>query len=178
METVRIAGIDPGLRFTGYGIVNYDTDTNEIWASNCGIVKNKSSQYIKGLDAVLHMRQLLSELTARECFSECDKIIIECPAAIYSKNFSSGGLLPVATIAGCLLALFPAEKTLPVYPSTWNSRKKKDVTHAITEEFVGSHEDWNYDFLPKAQGQFEHIIDAVSMALWYMKLNYLEEPEG
>lgn len=175
MEIVRVAGIDPGLRFTGYGIVNYNTETNEIWASNCGVVKNRASKYLKGLDAVLHMRNLLLELAKQECFDCCDKIIIEVPAAIYSKNFSSGGLLPVAVISGCLLGVFDGEKTLPVYPSTWNSRKKKEVTQQITEEFIGSHEDWHYDLMPKAQSQFEHIIDAVSMACWYFKLNYFED---
>lgn len=172
MEIVRIAGIDPGLRFTGYGIVNFDNEKKEIWVSNCGLIKTPAK--IKGIDAILHMRDELDEVSKRECFDACNHIVIEMPAAIYSKNFSAGSLLPVACIAGCAFKSFDKEKIVPVYPSVWNERKKKDKTRDITEKIVGHYENWLYDDMPKAKGQFEHIIDAVSMSLWYMKLNYLE----
>lgn len=173
MEIVRIAGIDPGLRFTGYGIVNYDSEKNEIWVSNCGLIKTPAK--IKGIDAILHMRDQLDEVAKRECFDACDHVVIEMPAAIYSKTFSSGALLPVACVAGCAFKTFDKEKIIPVYPAVWNEHKKKDKTRALTEEIVGDYESWLYDDMPKAKPQFEHIIDAVSMALWYMKMNYLEE---
>jgi len=173
MEIVRIAGIDPGLRFTGYGLVNLDTEKNELWVSNCGLIKTPAK--IKGLDAILHMRDQVDELEKRACFQECDYIIIEMPAAIYSKTFSSGAMLPIACVAGCAFKTFDKEKIIPVYPSVWNQRKKKDKTRELTEEIVGKYEDWLYDDMPKARIQFEHIIDAVSMALWYMKLNFLDD---
>lgn len=173
MEIVRIAGIDPGLRFTGFGVVNYNNETNEIWVSNCGVLK--TPQAIKGIEAILYMRDRIEEIEKRDCFQSCDHIVIEMPAAIYSKNFSSGALLPVACISGCAFSIFDKDKIVPVYPSVWNETRKKDKTRAITEKIVGNHTDWNYDEMPKAKPQFEHIIDAVSMALWYMRMNYLEE---
>lgn len=173
MEIVRIAGIDPGLRFTGFGLVNYNAESNEIWVSNCGVLKTPKA--LKGIDAILYMRDQIEELEKRECFQEADHIVIELPAAIYSKNFSSGALLPVACISGCAFSTFDKEKIIPVYPAVWNESKKKDKTRSITEEMVGSHMDWLYDEMPKAKPQFEHIIDAVSMSLWYMRMNYLDE---
>lgn len=175
MEIVRIAGIDPGLRFTGYGVVNFDTEKNEIWTSNCGVVKNRGSQYVKGLDAIMHMKGLLKDLSEKECFAACDSIIIEVPAAVYSKNFSSGALVPVAVISGVLLNLFDYGEVIPVYPTVWNRRRKKEVSQAKTQEVLGSYEEWNYDNMPKAKPQFEHIIDAVGMALWYLQTQYIEE---
>lgn len=173
MEIVRIAGIDPGLRFTGYGIVNFDLEKDEIWVTHCGLIKTPAK--IKGIDAILHMRDELDELEEKECFESCDNIVIEMPAAIYSKKFSSGALLPVACVAGCAFKTFDKEKIVPVYPAVWNERKKKEKTKILTEEVVGSYDTWDYDYMPKAKAQFEHIVDAVSMALWYMRLNYLQE---
>ena len=175
MEIVRIAGIDPGLRFTGYGIVNYDTEKNEIWTSNCGVIKNRSSQYLKGLDAIMHMKDLITDLSCQDCFTDCDKIIVEVPAAIYSKNFSSGSLIPVGVISGVIISSFRDREVIPVYPSVWNSKRKKEVTHSNTQEVLGSYEEWNYDKRPKAKPQFEHIMDAISMGLWYVRINYIED---
>lgn len=173
MEVVRIAGIDPGLRFTGYGIVNYNGETDEIWVSNCGVAKTPAK--IKGIDAILNMQDSIAEILNRECFIHSDHYVVEIPAAIYSKTFSSGALIPVAAVAGGILMMVERDKAIPVYPTVWNQKKKKEVTRELTEEMVGNHESWLYDDMPKAKGQFEHIIDAVSMALWYMKLNYLEQ---
>lgn len=171
-EMIRIGGFDPGLRFTGFGIVNYQSDSEEIWISNCGLVKTPAK--IKGLDAILYMQNLLGNISERDCFQACDYILIEMPAAIYSKTFSSGSLLPVAAIAGGLFTLFQGEKMIPVYPTVWNQAKKKEKTRAITTEIVGEYESWGYDDMPTCKSQFEHIIDAVSMALWYMRTNYLD----
>lgn len=172
MEIVRIAGIDPGLRFTGYGIVNFNTETNEIWVSNAGLVK--TPQKHKGLDAILFMRDKIKEISGRECFDACDHIIVEIPAAIYSKNFSSGAMIPVSVVAGCIIQSFDHQKVIPVYPRIWNQSRKKEKTKETTEELVGVCEEWNYDDMPKAKPQMEHIIDAVGMACWYLKLNYIE----
>jgi len=176
MEIVRIAGIDPGLRNTGYGVVNYNLEDNSIWVSNCGLIKTPAK--FKGIDAILYMRDELDEIASRECFQESDHIIIEMPAAIYSAKFSSGALLPVACIAGCAFKTFDKEKIIPVYPTVWNSSRKKEKTQENIEKDLGSHETWLYDDIPKAKSQFNHIIDAVGMALWYMKVNYLEYSEG
>lgn len=173
MEVVKIAGVDPGLRFTGYGSVNYNTETNEIWVDNCGLLKTPAK--FKGIDAILYMRDQLKEISSKECFSKSDHIVVEMPAAIYSKSFSSGSLLPVAAISGCVFSLLDPKKIIPVYPAVWNEHKRKEKTKILTEETLGSHENWSYESIPKAKGQFEHIIDAVSMALWYMRLNYLEQ---
>lgn len=173
MEIVKILGVDPGLRFTGYGLVNYDTEKNEIWASNCGVLK--TPQAVKGLDAIIWMMDAISEMSEKECFENCDNVVVEIPAAIYSNKFSSGSLLPVAVVAGSALKTFEDRKIIPVYPTVWNSGKRKDKTRVLTEDILGVYDEWDYNYKPKAKPQFEHIIDAVSMALWYMRLNYIED---
>ena len=173
MEIVRVAGIDPGLRFTGYGVVNLNTETNEIWVSNAGLMK--TPQKYKGLDAILVMRDNINELAKLDCFDACDHIILEIPAAIFSKTFSSGAMIPVSVVAGCVLQAFDRAKIIPVYPRVWNKSRKKDKTKEIVEGLVGCCDDWDYDEMPKAKSQMEHIIDAVGMACWYTTLNYLED---
>lgn len=175
MEIVRIAGIDPGLRFCGYGIINYNTETNEIFTSNCGLLKNKCSRDLKGLDAIMHMKSLIQNLKDDYSFSDCDSVVVEVPAAIYSKNFSSGSLIPVGVIAGILMGTLQDSNVIPVYPSVWNSSKKKDVTRREVESVLGPYNEWNYDVVPTAKPQFEHIIDAISMAFWYLKSFYMDE---
>jgi hypothetical protein len=173
MEVVRIAGIDPGLRFTGYAMINYDTETNQIITSNCGLVKTPVA--FKGLDAVFYMMKELQDLNIRLEFNKCDHVIVEIPAAIYGAKFSAGALLPVSSIAGSCCTIFDIEKVTPVYPGVWNKRRKKEVTQKQTESILGEIDSWNYDYKPKAKSQMEHIVDAVSLALWYMQLNYIEE---
>lgn len=173
MEIIKIAGIDPGLRFTGFGIINYDTEKQEIWVSNCGVCK--VSQSIKGIDAILEMQSKVEEISERECFIDCDHILIEIPAAIYSKTFSSGALIPMAVVAGGILTMFKKEKIVPIYPVIWNQGRGKKKVLKNTEEHLGSHEEWLYDDVPRGKGQYEHIVDAISMAFWYLKLNYFEE---
>lgn len=173
MEVVRIAGIDPGLRHTGYGVVNYNTETNEIWVSNAGLIA--TPQKIKGLDAILYMRDRIKELSERECFEACDHIIVEVPAAIYSKTFSAGAMIPVSVVAGCILQAFNFEYTIPVYPKGWNKGKKKEKTREMIEGLVGVAEEWNFDDGMPSKSRLEHIVDGVGMACWYMDLNYLQE---
>lgn len=174
MEVIRVAGFDPGLRFSGYGIVTFNTDTCEFGTEACGVLKNKSSTQIKGLDALMNMRDLVYELSQIEAYKTVDNTVVEVPAAVYNKNFSSGGLLPAATIAGSALMAFAETEVIPVYPTVWNSRRKKEVTAKMVEAQLGECDTWNYHICPKAKGQFEHIIDAVGMALWYLRLQYLD----
>jgi len=171
-EIIRIAGFDPGLRFTGYGVVNYDTEKNEIWVSNAGLAKKKST--VKGIDGLSYMKTLLRDVTNRECFADCDKIVVEVPAAVFFKNFSAGALIPVAVVSGMILQMFDNDRLIPVYPASWNGGRKKDNVKHRTYQIVGPHEDWLFDDAPRVESQFEHIIDAVSMALWCLETKYLD----
>jgi len=174
MEIIRVAGFDPGLRFSGYGIVTFNCETNEFSTEHCGVIKNKSSTVLKGLDAIMHMRDLIQEVSQAEPLKTVDATVVEVPAAIYNKKFSSGGLIPPSVVAGIALMSFAETEVIPVYPTVWNSRKKKEQTAKIVQGFLGESETWNYDYCPKAKSQMEHIIDAMGMALWYMRLQYLD----
>lgn len=173
MEIVKIAGFDPGLRFCGYAIINYNTETKEQWIDHCGLIATPTS--IKALDAICYMRDNLFRVCERECFNECDQIVIELPAAIYSKSFSAGGLLPTAIIGGCIMALCDPLKSIPVYPAMWTKNKKKEATRAAIDAEFGGVENWQFDDPPKKETQCEHIYDAIGMAWWYLKNRYIDE---
>lgn len=174
MEIVRILGIDPGLRFTGYGILNYNFENNEIWASDCGVIKNTTEKGVKGLEKINIMKNRIMETLDKPPFEDCDNYIIEVPAAIFNKNFSAGSLIPVAVVSGFLLGLFHNQNVTPVYPVVWNQRRKKEVTRANTEEVLGDCDTWKYLEKIPAKGQMEHVVDAVSIALWFFEKNYMD----
>jgi hypothetical protein len=175
METLRVAGIDPGLRTTGFGIVNYCRKKNEVWSTNCGIVRTPDK--IKGLDAILYMIKALRDISKRDCFKDCLKVAVEFPAAFYNPKFSSGSLSPLAAISGACMTLFQDEtneKIVPVYPAVWNGGKKKEVMAELIQDLIGGHSEWQFDNLPSRAADFEHVIDAVGMAYWLCDKEYFE----
>jgi hypothetical protein len=108
----------------------------------------------------MYMRDLVYDLSQKEEFKTVDNTVVEVPAAVYNKSFSSGALVPPACISGCALMAFAETEVIPVYPVVWNSRRKKDATATLVQASLGVVESWNYD--------------ALGMALWYMKLQYLD----
>jgi len=81
----------------------------------------------------------------------------------------------IAHIAGGAVALLGIEKAHIFQPIEWNRRRKKEVTHAQTIAFLGNPDSWHYEKRVKSEKHMEHILDAASMALWWIKSNYLEE---
>ena len=172
-EIVRIAGFDPGLRYTGYGIVEFNYDTCELRPIACGALHVQKK--IKGLDAIMDMTTQINELSNHEIWSTCDHIVIEVPMAFFYQSHSNTALIPVAVIAGGLLSVFHRENNvIPVHPHTWNRCKKKDKSQQQILDDFGDYNDWEYLDKPKYKGHYEHIIDAIGMAHWAMKEHYIE----
>src|SRR5690606_39675094 len=103
MEIIRVAGIDPGLRTTGYGIVNYHLEKNEVWASNCGIVRTPDK--LKGLEAIIYMIEEMREISKRERFESCSNVVVEFPAAFNNRKCSGGAITPLAAVSGTCMAM-------------------------------------------------------------------------
>lgn len=119
----------------------------------------------------------MTEVSKRECFLDCVRVVVEFPAAFYNPKFSSGAITPVAGIAGACMVLFQNEeknRVLPVYPVVWNGGKKKKTTAKLIENIIGSPEEWHYDDNPTKSVDFEHIIDAIGMGYWLMQRDYFE----
>lgn len=169
MEIVRVLGIDPALRNTGFAILELNTETREIKTSKCGVLKSPTQKF-KGLDAVKEMLRQIADL--KEGFSDVDDVVVEFPMYFFNASFANSSLLSVAGIAGGAAIIFGIDKTLLVTPSEWNQRKKKEVTHKKITATLGDIEEWNFLKKP-AKGSFEHVLDAAGIALWLINIKYL-----
>lgn len=146
-----------------------------MWASNCGVIR--TPEKLKGVDALLYMIEKMREVSERDCFSQCVKVVVEFPAAVYNPKFSSGALTPLAGVAGACVAMFQNEdenKIFPVYPTVWNGGKKKEKMSELIQQLIGVYSEWEFDDMPTRAGDFEHVIDAVGMAYWLSDKDYFE----
>src|SRR5690348_14673212 len=91
MKILKIAALDPGLRQSGYAVLNYDPKKNQVWASNCGIARVHPK--ITGLEALMVMIENLRAVFSKNSFSKCDKIIVEFPSSPFGSKFG-GGIIP------------------------------------------------------------------------------------
>jgi hypothetical protein len=178
MEKVRILGVDPSLRNTGLAIITYNTelplnDPKAFTASHCQVLVNP--QKYTGTEAILNMLDMINEEARKACYTEIDTVIVESPAIMFNKKISSSVVASLAHISGGAVALFGIDKAHLFRPNEWNKTRKKDVTHNNTIAFLGSADDWHYEQRVKSEKYMEHILDAASMALWWIRSNYLEE---
>lgn len=178
MEKVRILGVDPSLRNTGLSIVTYNTelpptDPKAFSAIHCQVLVNP--QKYTGTEAILNMLDMIYEESKKQCYKEIDTVIVESPAIMFNKKISSSVVASLAHISGGAVALFGIEKSHLFRPNEWNKTRKKEITHNQTISFLGSSDNWHYEQRVKSEKYMEHILDAASMALWWIKSNYLEE---
>jgi hypothetical protein len=178
MEKVRILGVDPSLRNTGLAIVTYNTelpptDPKAFTTSNCQVLVNPAKY--TGTDAILNMLDMLHEESAKECYKDIDTVLVESPPVMFNKNWSGGAIASIAHISGGAVAFFGLEKAHLFRPTEWNKSRKKEVTHNQTIGFLGDPDLWHYEKRVKSEKFMEHILDAASMALWWIKGNYVEE---
>jgi hypothetical protein len=174
MALIRVAGFDPSLRNTGYGILNYDDETDELWPSFCGLIQTPVKY--TGTDAILYKIEELYKLSQLDEIKSCQQYIVESPAAIYYSGMSSGGLIPVAHVAGACASIlclkdnvFNSSSVTLVRPVQWNKTKKKNKTESMLIELFGPITDWDYHRKPRTESKLEHVVDAIGMAFWYMQ---------
>lgn len=172
MEKVKILGVDPSLRNTGLAIVSYNTETKKYSVSNCQVLVNP--QKFKGKDAIFSMLDMIKTESEKTCYKEVNKILVESPSVMFNAAWAQNTISSIAHISGGALAIFGLENTLLFRPSEWNRAKKKEVTHNICQATLGNPEDWHFEKNIKNDKFLEHILDAASMALWYIKENYVE----
>lgn len=178
METVRILGIDPSLRNTGLAIVSYNTDLPsndpEAFATvHCQVLVNPAKY--TGTDAILNMLDMMHAESLKDCYRDVETVIVESPPVMFNKNWSSGTVASIAHISGGAVALFGIEKSRLFRPNEWNKTRKKEITHNQTVGILGDTDRWHYERRVKSEKYMEHILDAASMALWWIKSNYVED---
>lgn len=176
MTLIKVAGFDPSLRNTGYGILNYDSDSGELWPSFCGLIQTPTKY--TGTDAILYKIDAMHKLSQEEIFQDCYRFIIESPAAIYYSGMSSGGLIPVAHIAGACATIFRLRNNqvnhdvTMVRPVEWNKSKKKIKTEQRLVDLFGPVPNWDYHSKPRTESKLEHVVDAIGMAFWFMQEHF------
>lgn len=178
MEKVRILAVDPSLRNTGLAVLTYNcelapNDEKAFEVSHCQVVTNP--QKYTGVDAILNMLDLLKKESEKECYQNIDTVLVESPPIMFNKAWAAGTVSLIAHVAGGAVAIFGIEKGFLFRPNEWNKSRKKEVTHNKTIAFLGHPDKWHYETRLKSEKYLEHILDASSMALWYVKANYIEE---
>lgn len=171
MEIVKILGCDPSLRATGLALVEYNTETKKYKVSRCRTLSNP--QKYTGKDAILNMLDMIREVA--EEYEDADTIIVESPPVLFNKNWSQGTVASIAHVSGGAAALLGLEKTFLFRPNEWNKNRKKDVTHKNTIEVLGDPDTWGYAQRIKSERKLEHVLDAASMAAFWIKHQYIDE---
>ena len=178
MEKITILGVDPSLRNTGLAIVTYNTelppsDPLAFTTSHCQVLVNPAKY--TGTDAILNMLDMIHEESKKLCYQEAETVIIESPAIMFNKKISSSVVASLAHISGGAVALLGIDKSHLFRPNEWNKSRKKEITHNQTIAFLGSADNWHYEKRVKSEKYMEHILDAASMALWWIRSNYVIE---
>lgn len=177
MEIVRVLGVDPSLRNTGLCVVSYNselpvTDPKAFKAEYCQVLVNP--QKYTGTEAILNMIDMMQDCAELPHY-DVDDVIVESPAIMFNKSWSGGTISSIAHVSGAAVAVFGLEKAHLFRPNEWNKTRKKEITHNQTIAFLGEPDTWHYEKRVKSEKYMEHILDAASMALWWIKSNYLED---
>lgn len=178
MEVVKILAVDPSLRNTGLEIVSYDTqkpidDPKSFAVSFCQVLCNPKKY--TGTEAILNMLDMMHEESDKEHYQKVDTVLVESPPVMFNKGWSSGTVSSIAHVSGGAVALFGIEKAHLFRPNEWNKTRKKEKTHQNTIEILGNPDNWHYAKRVKSETYMEHILDAASMALWWIRSQYCED---
>jgi hypothetical protein len=178
MEIVKVLAVDPSLRNTGLAVVSYNTellptDKNAFTVDHCQVLVNPKK--FTGTEAILNMLDMIYSCSTEARYQEVQHVIVESPSVMFCKSWSGGTISSLAHISGGAVALFGIARGHLFRPNEWNRTRKKEVTHANTIAFLGNPDSWNYAKRVKSEKFMEHILDAASMGLWWIKSNYLEE---
>lgn len=180
METIKILGIDPSLRNTGLALIHFNTekppeDPSAYKVTHCQCLSNPAKY--TGTDAILNMLDMLTDESEKDCYIQIDNVIIESPAIMYNKTWSGGAISSIAHISGGCIPIFGIQKAHIFRPNEWNKTRKKEITHSNTMAFLGHVDNWHFEKRVKSEKFLEHVLDAASLALWWIRSNYVESEE-
>lgn len=178
MSYVQIMGVDPSLRNTGLAILEYNTqfapnNPHGYKVKHCQVLANPEKY--KGTDAILNMIDMMSEESKKDCYREAQTVLIESPPIMFNKEWGMGTISSIAHISGAAVPIFGVEKAFLFRPNEWNKSRKKEVTHKNITSFFGDHSNWHFENKIKSEKRLEHVIDAIGLAFWWIRNNYIEE---
>lgn len=171
-------GVDPSLRNTGIAILNYDTrfspiNPNAYEVTHCQVLANPQ-KYTK-TDAIMNMIDMMSIESKKDCYREVQTVLIESPAIMFNKDWAMGTISSIAHISGAAVAIFGIEKAFLFRPHEWNKSRKKEITYNNIIAFFGHHSNWHFENKLKSEKRLEHVVDAIGIAFWWIRNNYIEE---
>lgn len=172
MASFKILGVDPGVRKLGFGVINFDEESEKITVENCGVLKVPVK--FKGNEALLYMKNELIELFGTGIFKDIDKLSVEVPRASFGA-IQAWALIPIGVVAGLVMGFFDVDDIALCSPAEWNRAKKKDKTHAELQKELGDVESWGFYHKPKNAKDHEHILDAIGIARWLLKRDHTGE---
>jgi crossover junction endodeoxyribonuclease RuvC len=158
---IKIIGIDPGLRFTGWGLI--EKDGSHIRYIDEGTIKSNQKENLSQRLTTLHigLKQVIEKYKPKEAAVE---------ETFVSKNPNS--TLKLGQARGIAI-LTPAIFEIPVFEYTPNAIKKAvvGVGHAKKDQILTMVN----VLLRKVKGDSEHSIDALAIAICHSNsknLNY------
>lgn len=174
MEKVKVLGVDPSLRNTGLALIEYDTETKKFSKpKHCQVLVNPAKY--TGTEAILNMLDMLKKSTIDTPeYLTADTVIVESPPVMFNKSWSGGTIASIAHISGGAAAFFGIDKVHLFRPNEWNKNRKKEATHNNTIAVLGNADTWHYAQRVKSDKFMEHILDAASMGLFWIKGNYID----
>ena len=169
MAKLKILGVDPGVRNLGFGVLEYDDESEQIVVKDCGVLKVPVK--FKGNEALLYMKNELAELFGTGLFKDVNKLSVEVPRASFG-SIQAWALIPIGVVAGFVMSYFEVDDIAVCSPSEWNKAKKKDKTHDLLQKELGDISQWGFYYEPKNAKHKEHVLDAIGIALWHLKQEY------
>ncbi len=180
MEIIKILGVDPSLRNTGLALIEFNTDKapddqSAYKVKHCQCICNPAKY--TGTDAILNMLDMLNDEAEKDCYIDISNVIIESPAIMFNKSWGQGAVAAIAHISGGCIPIFGIDKAHIFRPNEWNKTRRKEITHSQTMAFLGHVDNWHFEKRVKSEKFLEHILDAASLALWWIRSNYVEGEE-
>ena len=178
MEKVKILGIDPSLRNTGLAVIEFNTELptdhkDAYKICHCQVISNPAKY--TGKDAIMNMLDMLTDESKKECYANVDHVIIESPSIMFNQKWSGGTISSIAHISGGCIPIFGIHRSHIFRPNEWNRSRKKEITQSNIAKVVGYADTWHFEKRLKNEKLLEHVGDAVGIALFWIKSNYLEE---
>ena len=171
-DPIKVLAVDPSLRSTGLAVITYDRkkdveDPKAYQITSCQVLVNPAK--FTGTDAIMNMLDMITEEAKKTCYSECKANVIESPGAMFNKAWGAGTVCAISHISGGSIIIFGLQKSYIFRPNEWNRNRNKSITHANTIDFIGSPDTWDYENPLKHEKYFEHVLDAASMGIWWIK---------
>ncbi len=151
---VRMLAVDPSLTCTGWArFLDGRLDA-------CGIIRTYRDDTLAG--------RLYSIDRAFRGVPMPDKLVIEWPQ-VYTRAKSKGDpndMLPVAAVAGIVIASLSADVVLTPRPAEWKGQVPKDVHNARVMRRLTPEERNRVDAAQLPKSLANNAIDAIGLGLW------------